>query len=79
MSLSLRHLHHTLLHDVHIAGAMLEAGCGMLDRQQEWEKQRKRRLSQIEAARKEEVCIPSVVIVYLMRNVNIWDSRVIIT
>jgi hypothetical protein len=36
-------------------GAMLEAGCGMLDRQQEWERQRKRRLSEVTAAQREQV------------------------
>jgi hypothetical protein len=36
-------------------GVMLEAGCGMLDRQQEWERQRKRRLSEVTAAQREQV------------------------
>jgi hypothetical protein len=39
-------------------GAMLEAGCGMLDRQQEWERQRKRRLSEVTAAQREQVSLP---------------------
>jgi hypothetical protein len=38
-------------------GAMLEAGCGMLDRQQEWDRQRKRRLSEVTAALREQVSL----------------------